>query len=114
VWKSGTVFLLLVCALAFCMPEQVSASEDDLNREFIERFFRLGAADADAGLRITENGAVPDPGIAPAAQTNKIERSGEGANDPSWVGKFLQIAIIVLLGLIVYLLSRKSRARSRY
>jgi len=93
------------------MPAQAFPAED-LNREFTENFFRLGAADMDARLRVAKSEARADEGLEPVNGREGAEAS-EG-NDPSWVGKFLQLAIIFLLGVIVYLLSRKKRGRGRY
>jgi len=97
--------------LVLGVPERVLALED-LNREFVEAFFRPGADEPDR-LRPAGSGATPDPGFTPAERPGSTEGSIDGVSDPSWVGKFLQLAIIALLGFIVYLLSRKSRTRGR-
>jgi hypothetical protein len=108
VWKFKTSWLLLlVCVLGAGMPMRAFSLED-LNREFTDNFFRLGAADGDASLRVTKSEAQPDEGLGAAEKGD--EGKGVESKDPSWVGKFLQLAIVFLLGIIVYLLSRKKRA----
>jgi len=110
VWNSGTSsILLLVCILISGAAHQISALED-LNREFTENFFRLGTNDEDARLKITVSEAKPDEGAASAVKSNETKEM----DGPSWVGKFLQLSIVFLLGLIVYLLSKKKRARGRF
>jgi len=99
--------LLLVCVLVLGAVHTVLALED-LNREFTENFFRLGTNDEDAQLKIAEGAAKPDEG------TNSKSSEPKDAGGPSWVGKFLQLSIVFLLGLIVYLLSRKKRVRGRF
>jgi len=94
--------------LGLCAPARVFA--EDLNREFVENFFRPDADSADGSLRIARTEARPDEGTAPVLASDKAEGNGGSF----WVGKFFQLAILFLLGLIVYLLSRKTRARGRY
>lgn len=88
------------------------AAADDLNREFSDSFFRLKSQDDDANLKIRQGVAKPDREIGTHVTASNVKAVDD--NDPSWIGKFLQMAIIVLLGLVIYLLSRRSRNRSRY
>jgi hypothetical protein len=82
---------------------------EDLNREFTEGFFRSSEMDEDARIRIAE--VKPDEGLTVESNEAKVRAD---TNGPSWVGKFLQLSIVFLLGLIVYLLSRKKRAKGRF
>jgi len=110
VLKSGPASLVfLICVLVSGAVSRVMALED-LNREFTENFFRLGTEDEDARLKIAVSEVKPDEGAAAQAKSGEPKDSG----GPSWVGKFLQLSIVFLLGLIVYLLSKKKRARGRF
>lgn len=91
------------------------AAATDLNKEFIESFYRVQTNETDARLKIQSKGGQPEAKVGPTAGVDASNASAtvEG-NDPSWVGKFLQLLILFLLGLIIYLLSRRSRSRDHY
>jgi len=108
------ISLAVLTVGAFAFPRVLSAA-DDLNKEFVENFFKLRPDDADVFLKIQKSGAKSGTEAAlenPVSNTNA--GSGSDENDPSWIGKFLQLSILGLLGLVIYLMSRRSRSRARY
>jgi hypothetical protein len=95
-------------------PVQITAAED-LNKEFVDGFYRLSPNDADVFLKVQKSTAQPETDVGLGVRgTNTNQKPVVDENDPSWIGKFLQLSIIFLLGLIIYLLSRRSRSRGRY
>lgn len=106
--------LAVIAAGVVSSPVRLTAA-DDLNKEFIESFYRLRPDDADAFLKVQKSEAKPGAEASSSKESSDTNASAAADdNDPSWIGKFLQLSIFFLLGLIIYLLSRRSRSRGRY
>lgn len=92
---------------ALCSYGAEGTGKQDLNKEFVEQFF--GQQESKPEVKIKIHGKVDSL----KNQEGFTKKSGDAA-DPSWVGRFLQIAIVVLLLAIVLLMSQRSRKRGRF
>lgn len=116
---------IMVLLFVLCPVNDLLAadSNEDLNKEFIENYFQAGkqaegdapkgglrnrTADEGAGLKIEEK---------PDADESESRTNEEGQSDRvsiSTLGKILQISLVLLLGALIYVLSQRSKRKSRF
>lgn len=107
-----TAFLLLSGVSLF------AASGTDYNKEFSDNYFRLKKRDADVHIRVYRKS--PQTKVDPIGKQDKIpagknkSRSKEDGLSISALGKILQISLLVLLGALIYTISRRSQKKKRF
>lgn len=121
--RSVRVSAVLLSAVWLCFASPVTGyGADDLNKEFSEKFFQIRSNETDSHLRITRAGAVRTTvnvvdGSGPVQLTvaGSNASSDERMPDPSWVGRLLQIGIVLVLVVVLLFITRRSgRKKRRY
>lgn len=118
----GLLQVLLPVFLSVGLVFSAAAQETtDYNKEFSDGYFRLDQSDADVHIKIyrTAPGTKVDPiGKQDSAPGSNGKKTGGTGDDDgisiSALGKLLQLSLVALLGFLIYLISRRSRRKTRY
>jgi len=115
-----TRLVVAVCYTAFFLfigPAPFCVAETDYNKEFSDNYFRLKEQDADLHIRVyrkwpqTKVDSIGKQDKIPATKKKEEKESGLSI---SALGKFLQISLVILLGILIYTLAQRSKKKNRY
>ena len=112
----------LAAFLLLCILPCLLAGAADYNKEFADNFFKLDQRDADINIKVYRKspGTKVDPiGKQDGSSTKNAKAAGKPVEEDdgisiSALGKILQLSLVIMLGLLIYTLSRKSRNKKRY
>ena len=109
---------VLVAAFSFFIGTAAVAAAADLNKEFSDGYFRLRKQDADIHIKVSRKS--PQTKVDPIGKQDQItagkvkKPKKDGTMSIKALGKILQISIVVLLGLLIYTLSQRSKKKNKY
>ncbi len=113
-----SVFLSLILFFVIFHPLLGEVSKIDLNKEFVENFFKQKSGDSDISLIVyNDKKGVKVDSLDTQSAKGSTDKMGyddvetEIATPP--FGRFVQLLIIFLLGAMIYLVSRKSKKNKR-
>ena len=96
----------------------LAAAATDYNKEFSDNYFKLKKSDADVHIRVYRKS--PQTKVDPIGKQDKIPagtNKGSGKEEGlsiSALGKILQLSLLILLGALIYTISRRSKKKNRY
>lgn len=110
---------VLLPVFLFVSPVFFAAAQEttDYNKEFSDGYFRLDQSDADVHIKISRAAGTR---VDPINKQDSAPGSGGGKTGDddglsiSALGKILQLSLVALLGFLIYVISRRSRRKTRY
>jgi len=113
-----SIFLSLMLLFFIFQPLLAKTSKTDLNKEFVENFFKLKSGSSDISLRVySDKKGVKVDSLDKQTSKASTDKIGYDDADPEIAtppfGRFVQLLIIFLLGAMIYLVSRKSKKNKR-
>lgn len=108
-------FILL--SLLFGLPSASFSAPIDYNKEFADNYFKLDRSDADVNLKVVRKSPAikVDPiGKQDGNARSRKEDSKEDGVSISNLGRILQLSLGVLLGFLIFTLSRRSKKKKGF
>ncbi len=104
---------ILSCLLFLFFLSPVKAEKnEDLNKAFVDKYFKLSTNDADVHLKIKKK---LDAKIDINGSDNKSGSEKKNTDIPlTTLSRIFQFGLLLLLGVVIYMLSRKKKTKRRF